>query len=147
MTPLENHTAGLAQQPNLPSVVVALRALLCRIGVQKVIHSCSLCACHIQVHCIVEVKLCQRSNSDAGLYCEYQKPYFAKCSKPEAAAVDFTSDPPVECGDVGTQCMGHQDFVLGLGVDGMGNQIRGRCCKEGLRCVFECPPEHNTTHE
>lgn len=71
-----------------------------------------------------------------GLYCEYNKPYYAKCATPEAEPVDFTTKPPTDCGDVGTKCMGTTEFVLGLGVDGKGHQRLGVCCKQGLRCIF-----------
>ena len=59
--------------------------------------------------------------------------------QPEAAAVDFATDPPTECGDIGAQCMDPPDFVLGLGVDGNGDQRPGVCCKKGLRCIFVEP--------
>ena len=82
---------------------------------------------------------CDTVSNGTGLYCEYQKPYYAKCVQPEDAAVDFAPESPTECADIGTQCMGTPEFVLGLGVDGNGNQRLGVCCKEGLRCVFMEP--------
>lgn len=68
-----------------------------------------------------------------GLYCQYLKPFHAKCYPPDADPVDFSTSPPHNCGDVGDTCMGTPEWVLGLGVDGSGVQRKGVCCKEGLR--------------
>ena len=67
------------------------------------------------------------------LYCNYQTPTFAKCVK-ATKSVNFDSDPPHECGGVGAQCMGDKDFLESLGAE-----RTGRCCEEGLSCVFQAP--------
>ena len=69
-----------------------------------------------------------------GLVCQYQSPVFAKCVKATAAPETFASDPPHECGTVGTQCMGDQDFLTSLG-----EGRTGRCCDKGLSCIFQAP--------
>ena len=69
-----------------------------------------------------------------GMYCQYIKPAYAKCTKLETAPVDFTSDPPHACGHVGAQCMGDQSYL-----DSLGDGRIGACCKEGLRCIFKEP--------
>jgi hypothetical protein len=69
-----------------------------------------------------------------GMYCQYLKPLFAKCTKLTTAPADFQTDPPHACGDVGEQCMGDQAFLDILGVS-----RAGACCKKGLSCVFKEP--------
>lgn len=76
---------------------------------------------------------------EEGLFCQHQSAFYAKCVDLDSTPIDFTSQPPHTCGDVGTQCMGSRSFLAGLGVDGAGKPRAGVCCREGLRCIFKAP--------
>lgn len=67
------------------------------------------------------------------LFCDYRTPTFAKCVKP-AKGETFLADPPHECGGLGVQCMGDKTFLAKLG-----EGRTGRCCADGLKCVFQAP--------
>lgn len=69
-----------------------------------------------------------------GLVCQYQSSTFAKCVEATAAPETFVSDPAHQCGTLGTQCMGDQDFLASLG-----EGRTGSCCEEGLKCIFQAP--------
>ena len=74
---------------------------------------------------------------EEGLFCQHQQPFFAKCISLEDDPIDFTSEPPHECGGIGTQCMGSTEWLLALGVDEEGNNREGVCCEDGLYCIFQ----------